>query len=97
MSKQLFFCLLLVGLAAGSKAQVFQVFQKDGASTKFQATEVDSLSHDDSAGATTLYFKNGSREVFPKEETDSVVFYYPDNSILNTLQKKKEIIVTSYA
>lgn len=88
MSKQLFFCLLLVGLAAGSKAQVFQVFQKDGASTKFQATEVDSLSHDDSAGATTLYFKNGSREVFPKEETDSVVFYYPDNSILNTLQKK---------
>lgn len=88
MNKRLFFSFLLVGMIAGSKAQVFQVFQKDGSTEKFQATEVDSLSHDNSVGTTTLYFKNGSAEVFQKEETDSVVFYYPENSLLYNLQKK---------
>ena len=88
MNKRLFFSLLLIGTIAGSKAQVFQVFQKDGATAKFQATEVDSLSHDKLAGATTLFFKNGSKEVFSKEETDSVVLYYPENSIFYTLQRK---------
>ena len=70
----------------GSRAQVFQVFQKDMNTTKFQASEVDSVSHNDADALTTFYLKNGSKQTFQKESTDSIVWYDPTHSILATLR-----------
>ncbi|MBR3433004.1 MAG: hypothetical protein IKH05_05590 [Bacteroidaceae bacterium] len=78
--------ILLVGMQAGSRAQVFQVFQKDMNTTKFQASEVDSVSHNDADALTTFYLKNGSKQTFQKESTDSIVWYDPTHSILATLR-----------
>ena len=79
---------LLLGMAAEGQAQIFQVFQKDGGTQKFQAAAVDSLTHNDAEGLTTLHLSNGSKQTFPKEATDSIVWYDPSNSILSKLQKK---------
>ena len=79
---------LLFGMAAEGQAQIFQVFQKDGSAPKFQAAQVDSLSHSDAEGLTTVHLKNGKKETFQKAVTDSVVWYDPTNSILSTLRKK---------
>lgn len=79
---------LLFGMAAEGRAQVFQVFQKGGGTVKFQATQVDSLSHNDAEGLTTVYLNSGTNKTFQKAETDSVVWYDPTNSILSILQRK---------
>ena len=81
-------CTLLVGMHTGSRAQVFQVFKKDLNTAKFQAVEVDSISHSDAEGLTTIHLRNGNKQTFQKAETDSIVWYDPANSILSTLQKK---------
>lgn len=81
-AKILTLCTLLAGMHTGSRAQVFQVFQKDMNTTKFQASEVDSVSHNDADALTTFYLKNGSKQTFRKESTDSIVWYDPTHSIL---------------
>lgn len=78
--------ILLIGMQAGSRAQVFQVFKKGMNTAKFQATEVDSISHNDAEGLTTIYLRNGNKQAFRKAETDSIVWYDPTYSILSTLQ-----------
>ncbi len=85
-AKILTLCTLLAGMHTGSRAQVFQVFQKDMNTTKFQASEVDSVSHNDADALTTFYLKNGSKQTFQKESTDSIVWYDPTHSILATLR-----------
>ena len=85
-TKILTLCTLLAGMQTGSRAQVFQVFQKDMNTTKFQASEVDSVSHNDADALTTFYLKNGSKQTFQKESTDSIVWYDPTHSILATLR-----------
>lgn len=85
-AKILALCTLLAGMHTGSRAQVFQVFQKDMNTTKFQASEVDSVSHNDADALTTFYLKNGSKQTFQKESTDSIVWYDPTHSILATLR-----------
>lgn len=79
--------ILLVGMQAGSRAQVFQVFEKGLKTTKFQATDVDSLSHNDANGLTSIYLKDGRKQSFQKAETDSIVWYDPTYSILSTLKQ----------
>lgn len=86
-TKILTLCTLLAGMHTGSRAQVFQVFQKDMNTTKFQASEVDSVSHNDADALTTFYLKNGSKQTFQKESTDSIVWYDPTYSILSTLKQ----------
>ena len=78
---------LLMGMHTGSRAQVFQVFEKNIKATKFQAANVDSISHNDTDGLTTIHLKNGNKQTFPKAETDSIVWYDPTNSILSKLQQ----------
>lgn len=85
-TKILTLCTLLAGMHTGSRAQVFQVFQKDMNTTKFQASEVDSVSHNDANALTTFYLKNGSKQTFQKESTDSIVWYDPTHSILARLR-----------
>ncbi|MBO7069381.1 MAG: hypothetical protein J6W52_12040 [Bacteroidaceae bacterium] len=80
--------VLLIGMAAEGRAQVFQVFKKDMNTAKFQATEVDSISYNDAEGLTTIHLRNGSKQTFQKTVTDSIVWYDPTNSILSTLRKK---------
>ena len=77
---------LLFGMAAEGQAQIFQVFQKTGWTEKFEAAQVDSISHNNAEGLT-LYLKDGTKETFLKAATDSVVWYDPTNSILSTLRK----------
>ena len=78
----------LLGMAVESQAQVLQFFTKDGANRRIDATEVDSLRYNCQEGVTTLYFFDGKEESFPIEETDSVVWYEPSNSIFYKLQSK---------
>lgn len=85
-TKILTLCTLLAGMHTGSRAQVFQVFEKGLKTTKFQATDVDSLSHNYANGLTTIYLKDGRKQSFQKAETDSIVWYDPTYSILSTLQ-----------
>ncbi len=80
--------LLLFGMIAVSNAQVLQVFSKDGTTTKFEASEVDSLLHNGAEGVTTLYFSSGEKETFLSEETDSLVLYDDSSSILSKLRSK---------
>ena len=58
-NKILSLAALLLGMAAEGQAQVFQVFQKDGRAPKFQAAAVDSLSHNNAEGLTTIHLKDG--------------------------------------
>ena len=78
----LFFCM-----AATGQAQIFQVFQKTGWTEKFNAAQVDSLTHNAEEGLT-LHLKDGTKETFLKAATDSVVWYDPTGSILSTLKRK---------
>ena len=87
-NKILALAALLLGMAAEGQAQVFQVFQKDGRAPKFQAAAVDSLSHNNAEGLTTIHLKDGKKETFQKAATDSIVWYDPTNSILSTLRQK---------
>jgi len=87
-NKILTLAALLLGMAAEGQAQVFQVFQKDGRAPKFQAAAVDSLSHNNAEGLTTIHLKDGKKETFQKAATDSIVWYDPTNSILGTLRQK---------
>ena len=80
-NKILALAALLLGMAAEGQAQVFQVFQKDGRAPKFQAAAVDSLSHNNAEGLTTIHLKDGKKETFQKAATDSIVWYDPTNSI----------------
>ncbi|MCR4921719.1 MAG: hypothetical protein K5945_08460 [Bacteroidaceae bacterium] len=80
--------ILLTGMQTGGRAQVFQVFEKGGNTTKFQAADVDSISHSDAEGLTTIYLRDGKTQTFRKAETDSVVWYDPAKSILSTLRKQ---------
>ena len=79
--------ILLVGMHTGSRAQIFQVFEKGLKTTKFQATDVDSLSHNDTDDLTTIHLKDGRKQSFQKAETDSIVWYDPTYSILSTLKQ----------
>lgn len=87
-SKLLAVAILLVGMQAGSRAQVFQVFERSGSTVKFQAIDVDNISHSDAEGVTTIHLKNGSKQTFQKTETDSIVWYNPEGSILSILRSK---------
>ncbi len=80
--------ILLTGMQAGGRAQVFQVFEKGGSTAKFQAADVDSISHSDAEGLTTIYLRDGKTQTFQKTETDSIVWYDPATSLLATLRKK---------
>ena len=80
-------CALLMGMHAGSRAQVFQVFEKNAKATKFLAADVDSLSHNDAEGLTTIHLKDGKKQTFQKAETDSIMWYDPTHSIMAKLQQ----------
>ena len=80
--------LLLAGMTAPARAQIFQVFEKNGQTAKYQAAEVDSISHRDGDGLTTLHLRSGKKQTFQKAETDSIVWYDPAGSILSTLKAK---------
>lgn len=86
--KLLTFCVLLMGMSLVGRAQIFQVFEKDGNTAKFQAEDVESILHDDAQGLTTINLWNGSKQAFQKAVTDSIVWYDPTNSILSTLRLK---------
>ena len=77
--------VLLLGMQTEGRAQVFQVFGKDGGTVKFQAIDVDNISHNDEQGVTTFLLRNGNRQTFQKSETDSIVWYDPANSIYSVL------------
>ncbi|MBR1498455.1 MAG: fasciclin domain-containing protein [Bacteroidaceae bacterium] len=86
-TKILALATLLIGMVAEGQAQVFQIIQKDGRAPKFQAAAVDSLSHNNAEGLTTIHLKDGKKETFQKAATDSIVWYDPTNSILGTLRQ----------
>lgn len=76
----------LLGMAAESQAQVLQYFRKGGDIRKYDAGQVDSLRYNLEEGVTTIYFGTGQKETVPIEDTDSIVWYEPQNSIFYKLQ-----------
>jgi hypothetical protein len=86
--KLLLWSALLMVISTESMAQVFLVRGKQWVPPIYQAADVQSILHDDAEGVITFYFKDGSKQSYPKAETDSIVWYDPTNSILSKLSEK---------